>query len=73
MSAWLEISCKCGHVDDYDAFTSTPVSGQLPRLHFQCPKCNRSWRVEKKGQARIICGEILVPPDREVVEQEAVL
>lgn len=36
---WMHITCKCGHRDDIDAFTSTPIFGELPKNTFQCPAC----------------------------------
>jgi len=44
----MNITCGgCQFTGDVNEFTSTPLNGPLPPLHFQCPKCCRAWRVEK--------------------------
>ncbi len=69
---WMNISCgKCGHVAGFEAWTSAPVSGELPRGHFQCPKCRYAFErkevepgevFESGGQRMYIPGKIgLVP------------
>jgi hypothetical protein len=46
------ISCTCGHVATVDAWTSTPINGELPRDQFQCPNCNRAFRVVPNPNAK---------------------
>jgi hypothetical protein len=38
------ISCTCGHADTIDAWTSTPINGELPRGVYQCPKCSKAFK-----------------------------
>lgn len=35
----------CGHKDDIDLFTSTPISGDLNPGHYQCPNCKEAWKI----------------------------
>lgn len=42
--AWMNITCKCGHTDSFDAFCSTPMYGQLPPGQYQCPACGIAWK-----------------------------
>lgn len=38
--SYAMITCgHCGHQDDFDAFTRTPVFGDLPKGVIQCPNC----------------------------------
>ena len=39
---------KCGHTDNFDLFTSTPIHGDLPNGQYQCPseKCKYAWEVK---------------------------
>jgi len=42
MTSYCLLTCTCGHTADLDAFTTTPVYGQLPKNTFQCPACRRA-------------------------------
>ncbi|RZI40387.1 hypothetical protein EGT07_23885 [Herbaspirillum sp. HC18] len=46
----FKITCKCGHTDDFDKFTSTPINGSLPKNQYQCPACNQAWRIVPKDK-----------------------
>jgi hypothetical protein len=41
------VSCGCGYTADFERFTQTPIGGDLPPGHFQCPSCARAWRIVK--------------------------
>lgn len=47
--SFITITCSCGHSDDFDAFTRTPLSGDLPPNHFQCPRCFTAWKRIESG------------------------
>lgn len=42
-SEFWNVRCKCGHEDSIDAFTSTPINGELPLGEYQCPECKAHW------------------------------
>jgi len=42
--AWMNLTCKCGHTADIDAFCRTALFGELPRGQYQCPGCGIAWR-----------------------------
>lgn len=65
--SYCTISCRCGHQATFEEFTSTPVGGDLPRGHYQCPACHFAWRVDnREGEARRspVTGFVYVPPSR---------
>jgi len=39
----MNVTCRCGHTADLSEFQYTPLTGELPRGHFQCPDCRRAW------------------------------
>ncbi|WP_193214968.1 hypothetical protein [Luteolibacter marinus] len=39
------INCRCGHSADFMEFRTAPVTGELPRNHYQCPACRRAWKI----------------------------
>lgn len=44
------VRITCGHCrqsSGYSAWTSTPVSGELPSGEYQCPKCGVAFRRER--------------------------
>ena len=47
MSDGVTITCTCGHEASLDAFTTSPMAGELPPGSFQCPQCSRAWHIEK--------------------------
>lgn len=60
----LNITCGvCGHTADFDLFTSTPVSGCLPRNTFQCPGCNYAWRLIPDGKGTRYPSGLYIGPD----------
>lgn len=36
---------ECGHQDNMDLFTSSPISGDFPPGQYQCPNCSTAWKV----------------------------
>lgn len=40
----ITLSCKCGHVADFDLFCKTPLFGDLPKGHYQCPDCGFAFK-----------------------------
>jgi hypothetical protein len=59
--------CICGHQDDFEAFCSTPISGELPKGTHQCPKCNRAWRMEPITKGCLLESGLYIPPKRKSV------
>lgn len=47
LTGWMNVSCSCGHTADLEEFTRRPLAGELPPGEFQCPACQKAWRVEK--------------------------
>lgn len=72
---YVTIICKCGHVADLEEFCRTPIGGELPPGHFQCPKCTEAWkrvegdyRILRAGaETTIIAGRVtIVPVERQL-------
>lgn len=61
------ITCPCGYEGDFLEFRETPVGGELPRDHYQCPKCRRAWAVET-GSSRIGWSGMVLPGKTRLVE-----
>ena len=49
----IAVTCKCSYTADLFDFTRTPISGDLPPGHFQCPSCGVAWR-RKESEHRIL-------------------
>jgi ribosomal protein S27AE len=42
--SWMKITCgDCGQSADINNWTQTPVYGDLPRNHYQCPNCGTAF------------------------------
>ena len=63
----MNVICRCGHEADFMEFRSTPVGGELPRGHMQCPSCNRAWTV-KTGKPSIGWSGMVLPGKTEIVD-----
>ncbi len=61
------LSCPCGHSEDFEAFTRTPVNGDLPRGTYQCSKCRGAWRYEQVGTGTFYPSGLYVPAARRKV------
>lgn len=58
---WMTITCgKCGHEADIDEWTTTPVSGKLPRNTFQCPQCKLAFE-RKHGKPTVYKSGFIMP------------
>lgn len=62
------IKCKCGHNDDIDNFTKTPMGLALPEHQYQCPKCSVSWQLRTIEPDTITEYGQCIPGRREIVE-----
>lgn len=51
--SYCTLTCQCGHEADLDEFCRTPVSGELPKGHYQCPGCGYAWQ-RKESEHKII-------------------
>ena len=59
------ITCECGHTDDFDKFTKTPIFGDLPKGFYQCPSCKQAWVRKEEGYRVITSGSAsMVIPER---------
>ena len=67
----IEITCRCGHKDDWDAFREV-WNGELPDGHFQCPSCNRAWTV-KREPATVLSSGFIMPGKQRIVNLDPVL
>jgi hypothetical protein len=67
------LACSCGHSEDFEAFTRTPVNGDLPSGTYQCPKCRGAWRYEKVGTGTFYPSGLYVPADRRKVSIPTIL
>ena len=68
------ITCTCGHTADIDEFSRTPISGELPPAHYQCPQCRHAWSVQSQAAkaSRDRTGFIYIPPNL-IVRENTVL
>lgn len=74
MSSYCTVTCGCcGNSDNIDRFTSTPVNGDLPKGHYQCPFCGHAWKIIAKGEAKMLKSGFVIPPKVKVVASEGVL
>lgn len=65
--SWVTVCCPCGHQADLEQFRCTPIAGELPRDHYQCPACRRAWKVET-GPPRIGWSGMVLPGKTRTVE-----
>ena len=66
------LTCKCGHEADYLEFRETPIGGELPRDHYQCPKCRRAWAVVR-DPATVGWSGMVIPGETRIIEIPAKL
>lgn len=53
--SFLNITCgKCGHVADFEEWTSRPVAGELPKGQYQCPACKYAFQRRAAGTLRTL-------------------
>lgn len=67
--SYVTLHCRCGHEADIDEFCRTPVGGELPRGHYQCPQCRRAWSV-RRGPPRVGWSGMVLPGET-IIEDEA--
>lgn len=71
MNTFCSVTCgRCDNSDDFERFTSTPVAGDLPKGHFQCPFCGLSWKIVADGEAKMLPSGFVMPPKVKVVASE---
>lgn len=47
-SGEIAVTCyRCNHVDTLEAFSKTPIGGDLGKREYQCPSCKLAIRQEK--------------------------
>jgi transposase len=69
---WMLMSCgKCGHIDDIDAFCSTPIYGELTRGTYQCPACGIAIQLRISGPGTLSPSGLYVPGSVELVEVQS--
>ena len=58
---WMNITCgACGKTADLDAWTSRPISGDLPKDTFQCPHCNQAF-IRHLGKPEVYPNGFIMP------------
>ena len=67
------ITCKCGHQDLFDKFTTTPINGALPKNHYQCPKCKKGWSINHIGKAKVFKDGFVIPSEKVISSKMEVL
>lgn len=68
----VTITCLCGHTGDFEAFTKTALTGDLPRDVFQCPKCRRAI-TRRHGPPKVLASGFVLPGEVRLVEVPAFL
>lgn len=68
----VTVTCKCRHTADLVEFQHTPVAGELPRGHFQCPLCKRAWKIQS-GPARVGWSGMALPGETKIVDIQSAL
>lgn len=67
------MTCRfCGYEGELDDFCRTPVSGDLPRGTYQCPKCRRAIR-RVTGKPTVHRSGFVMTGEVKLVEVEGVL
>ena len=75
MDGYCSITCgACGHIDSLDVFCRTPIFGDLPKNHYQCPACHLATerRMERHSCCRpaLLCqGRLRLLPFRRGCEE----
>jgi hypothetical protein len=64
----LGVGCRCGYLGDSEEFFHSPMGLELPKGHFQCPKCG--WAFTRGPVEKDRWGII---GDHRIVEVEALL
>lgn len=63
--SYMQITCKCTYQGDFDEFSRTLISGELPPGQFQCPSCGLAWQRKETGHRIIRAGsEAMIIADR---------
>lgn len=71
MSSYCTVTCgRCGNSDDIDRFVSTPIAGDLPKGHFQCPFCGIAWKIVADGEAKMLESGFVMPPKNKLAAAE---
>ena len=49
LEALITMTCgRCGQTTAASQWSETPISGELPAGHFQCPKCSYAFRRKRR-------------------------
>lgn len=48
----VAMTCECGYADTVEAFSTTPIFGELPRGEFQCPVCKQAIKLQVRTDPR---------------------
>lgn len=71
---WMHLTCgSCGHTADLDEFCRTPIAGDLPKGHFQCPSCRTAWQRKQSDYRIVMVGKspLIIPGKVELVPVDA--
>lgn len=68
---FMLMTCRCGHQADIDEFTRTPVTGELPKNVFQCPRCHLAVERKVTGPGTLYDSGLFVSGPIELVPVQA--
>jgi hypothetical protein len=57
----FSITCQCGHTDDFDTFTTTPLGFNRPPGEYQCRACGFAWKIEREPGKFYFDGQLYIP------------
>jgi hypothetical protein len=63
----IKITCKCGHSDDFDRFTTDAAGRNLQPGYYRCPACGGRWHLAWSGKPRKTPSGFVIPPALKVV------
>lgn len=69
----VSITCRCGHQADFDAFRRTPIRGELPAGHYQCPACRSRWTMRPSGPPSVRGDSFIIPAPLALIPLDPVL
>lgn len=73
--SWINMKCRCGYEADLGEFSRTPIAGELPPGHFQCPACRVAWKRQESGHRLFHLGTevMIIPGKTEIIPVEGSL
>lgn len=69
----MNVTCQCGHTADADEFFTTRLGKRVPPGEFHCRSCRKAFKVVSVGKPIVTPSGFVIPPDRKIVEIDAML